>query len=147
MARFDPLGAWHGLNPPWVGCFPSLWDATTVANCGVRGVGADRPGACTGHRTGGFGGLCSRCGYPFPMAPDRLRSDSLRYRLWKLYRLRHPTWVGMCVNFWDLTLWSWLMASAHGAGLMVVPVLLGAKSLFCGTAPAANLNALLRFNR
>jgi hypothetical protein len=61
---------------------------------------------------------------------------------WKLYRLRHPTWVGMCVNFWDLTLWSWLMASAHGAGLMVVPVLLGAKSLFCGTA-APNVNSLL----
>ena len=49
---------------------------------------------------------------------------------WKLYRLRHPTWVGMCVNFWDLTLWSWLMASAHGAGLMVVPVLLGSKIAF-----------------
>ena len=61
---------------------------------------------------------------------------------WKLYRLRHPTWVGMCVNFWDLTLWSWLMASAHGAGLMVVPVLLGAKSLFCGTTPGG-INAIL----
>jgi hypothetical protein len=61
---------------------------------------------------------------------------------WKLYRLRHPTWVGMCVNFWDLTLWSWLMASAHGAGLMVVPVLLGAKSLFCGTGPTG-LNSVV----
>ena len=61
---------------------------------------------------------------------------------WKLYRFRHPSWVGMCVNFWDLTLWSWLMASAHGAGLMVVPVLLGAKSLFCGTA-APGLNSIL----
>ena len=55
--------------------------------------------------------------------------------LWKLYRLRHPTWVGMCVGFWDLTLWSWLMASAHGAGLMVVPVLIGGKSVFCGRTP------------
>jgi hypothetical protein len=46
----------------------------------------------------------------------------------------------MRVSFWDLTLWSWLMASAHGVGLMVVPVLLGAKSVFCGTAPfGANL--------
>jgi hypothetical protein len=54
---------------------------------------------------------------------------------WKLWRARHPTWVGMRVSFRDLTLWSWLMASAHGAGLMVVPVLLGAKSVFCGTAP------------
>jgi hypothetical protein len=50
----------------------------------------------------------------------------------------------MCVSFWDLTLWSWLMASAHGAGFMVVPVLLGAKSVFCGTAPFS-ANLLLSF--
>jgi hypothetical protein len=30
----------------------------------------------------------------------------------------------MQVGFRDLTLWSFLMASAHGAGLMVLPVLL-----------------------
>jgi len=30
----------------------------------------------------------------------------------------------MRVGFGDLTLWSFLMATAHGAGLMVVPVLL-----------------------
>jgi hypothetical protein len=64
---------------------------------------------------------------------------------WKLWRARHPTWVGMCVSFWDLTLWSWLMASAHGAGLMVVPVLLGAKSAFCGTIPAGAGSSLLSF--
>jgi hypothetical protein len=31
----------------------------------------------------------------------------------------------MRVGFADLTLWSFLMASAHGAGLMLVPVLIG----------------------
>jgi hypothetical protein len=31
----------------------------------------------------------------------------------------------MRVGFRDLTLWSFLMASAHGAGLMVLPVVLG----------------------
>jgi hypothetical protein len=31
----------------------------------------------------------------------------------------------MRVGFRDLTLWSFLMASAHGAGLMIVPVFLG----------------------
>ena len=31
----------------------------------------------------------------------------------------------MRVGFRDLTLWSFLMASAHGAGLMLVPVFLG----------------------
>jgi hypothetical protein len=39
----------------------------------------------------------------------------------------HPRWVRMRVGFRDLTFWSFLMASAHGAGLMVVPVLLGSR--------------------
>jgi hypothetical protein len=37
---------------------------------------------------------------------------------------RHPRWVGMRVNMRDLLLWSFLMAAAHGAGLMVAPMLL-----------------------
>jgi len=44
---------------------------------------------------------------------------------YRLVRSRHPNWVGMRVNFRDLTLWSFLMASAHGAGLMLVPIFLG----------------------
>jgi hypothetical protein len=36
----------------------------------------------------------------------------------------HPRWVGMRVTGRDLVLWSFLMATAHGAGLMLVPVLL-----------------------
>jgi len=35
----------------------------------------------------------------------------------------------MQVGFRDLTVWSFLMASAHGAGLMVVPVLLGSSTV------------------
>jgi hypothetical protein len=38
----------------------------------------------------------------------------------------HPRWTTMRVNRRELTLWSFLMSSAHGAGLMVTPVLLGA---------------------
>jgi hypothetical protein len=37
----------------------------------------------------------------------------------------HPRWTTMRVNRRELTLWSFLMSSAHGAGLMVAPVLLG----------------------
>ena len=37
-------------------------------------------------------------------------------------RHRHPRWAAMRVRMARLTLWSFLMASAHGAGLMVVPV-------------------------
>ena len=36
-----------------------------------------------------------------------------------------PRWTRMRVNGRELTLWSFLMASAHGAGLMIAPVLLG----------------------
>jgi hypothetical protein len=46
------------------------------------------------------------------------------FGLYKLVRRRHPRWVGMRVGFRDLTAWSFLMASAHGAGLMLIPVLL-----------------------
>ncbi len=49
----------------------------------------------------------------------------------RLTRARHPRFGGMQVGARDLTIWSFLMASAHGAGLMVVPFLLQA------TAPAA----------
>jgi hypothetical protein len=46
------------------------------------------------------------------------------FGLYKLIRRKHPRWVGMRVGFRDLTAWSFIMASAHGAGLMLVPVLL-----------------------
>ncbi|MGC2461359.1 MAG: hypothetical protein WA446_10380, partial [Steroidobacteraceae bacterium] len=44
-----------------------------------------------------------------------------------LYRLlaRHRVRIGMQVGAADLMLWSFLMATAHGAGLMLLPVLLG----------------------
>jgi hypothetical protein len=46
------------------------------------------------------------------------------FGLYRLFRSRHPNWVGMRVGFGDLTLWSLIMASAHGAGLMLVPLFL-----------------------
>jgi hypothetical protein len=44
--------------------------------------------------------------------------------IYKLIRNRHFRWGGMQVGFRELTVWSFLMASAHGAGLMVLPVVL-----------------------
>jgi len=46
------------------------------------------------------------------------------FGLYRLFRSRHPSWVGMRVGFGDLTLWSFIMASAHGAGLMLIPLFL-----------------------
>jgi hypothetical protein len=44
--------------------------------------------------------------------------------LYRMFRSRHPRGAGMLVGFGELAIWSFLMASAHGAGLMLVPVLL-----------------------
>jgi len=48
------------------------------------------------------------------------------FGLYKLVRPRsHPKGFGMRVGFTGLAGWSFLMSSAHGAGLMLAPVLLG----------------------
>jgi hypothetical protein len=44
--------------------------------------------------------------------------------IFRIVRRRHFAWGGMQVGFRDLTFWSFLMASAHGAGLMVLPIVL-----------------------
>jgi hypothetical protein len=43
---------------------------------------------------------------------------------YRLFRARHPRGMGMRVSGRDLFVWSFLMASAHGAGVMLIPVLL-----------------------
>jgi hypothetical protein len=49
------------------------------------------------------------------------------YKMVNYYR--HPRWVGMKVRARDLFAWSFLMATAHGAGLMVAPALVGVASM------------------
>ncbi len=52
----------------------------------------------------------------------------LAFGAYRLVRIRHPRWVGMRVGFWGLLLWGFLMSSAHGAGLMLVPFVTAAPS-------------------
>src|SRR5213592_2053081 len=59
------------------------------------------------------------------------------FGLYRLFRSRHPNWVGMRVGFGDLTLWSFVMASAHGAGLMLIPLFLKPVDAPLGTAAGA----------
>jgi hypothetical protein len=44
---------------------------------------------------------------------------------YRLMRSRHITYGGMRVNAAELATWSFLMATAHGAGLMVLPLVMG----------------------
>jgi hypothetical protein len=45
------------------------------------------------------------------------------FGLWRLLSQRHFRWVGMSLSNRELINWSFLMSSAHGAGLMLLPVL------------------------
>jgi hypothetical protein len=67
---------------------------------------------------------------------------------YRLIRHRHPRWAGMRVGVAGLTIWSFLMASAHGAGLMVVPVFLAmdhqSSQMMChGVTASTPMTALL----
>jgi hypothetical protein len=50
------------------------------------------------------------------------------FGIWRL-TTRHRARVGMRVGFGGLTLWSFLMATGHGAGAMLLPVLLRMPSM------------------
>ncbi len=64
----------------------------------------------------------------------------------RLYGSRHRVRVGMRTGMAGLALWSFLMATAHGAGLMLVPVLLpierGASHAGHGGGPLAESHSL-----
>jgi hypothetical protein len=46
------------------------------------------------------------------------------FGIWLVASGRHLRWVGMKLGRWQLAGWSFLMSSAHGAGLMLLPVIL-----------------------
>jgi hypothetical protein len=71
-----------------------------------------------------------------PLRWVRLASGGvlLVFGIYKLFRYyRHPRWVGMQVGARDLFMWSFLMATAHGAGLMLAPIMLGTPMSFAAS--------------
>jgi hypothetical protein len=119
------LGAYHGLNPAMG------WLFAVALGLQERRLGAVLrafPPIALGHVL-----AVSAAVLVVGLAQIVVPLDALRYAcagvlilfgLYKLIRRKHPRWVGMRVGFKDLTAWSFLMASAHGAGLMLIPVLL-----------------------
>ena len=118
------LGAFHGLNPGMGWLFAVALGLQEQRRQAV--FTAVLPIAC-GHAAA-IGAVVLGVGALQIMLPEWMPSRLcaavlIAFGVFRLCRARHPRWVGMCVGFNDLTLWSFLMASAHGAGLMLVPVL------------------------
>ncbi|WP_442945775.1 hypothetical protein [Nonomuraea sp. LPB2021202275-12-8] len=61
------------------------------------------------------------------------------FGLWRLLSDRHFRWVGMRLSLTQLAAWSFLMSSAHGAGLMLIPVFAGLHSGHAGHALSGGL--------
>ena len=125
------LGAYHGINPGMGWLFAVALGMQEQKGSAVAKVA--RPDCArprVGHRQRGAGCGVSRHGaaaggHPLFRRRDPGRSGNLL--AWCGHH--HPRWVRMQVGFRDLTVWSFLMASAHGAGLMVLPVLLGSSTV------------------
>jgi hypothetical protein len=120
------LGAYHGLNPAMGWLFAVSLGLQERSRKKV--IGAMLPIAA-GHLASialvvalvGWGALA--------ISPRLLQiiggSAVAAFGALRLFSSRlHYKWVGMRVNSWDLVVWSFLMASAHGAGLMLFPVLI-----------------------
>ena len=116
------LGAYHGINPGMGWLFAV---ALGMQHGAARGVWRAVPPIALGHAVavsivvviGGLAGLV------LPLEALKVVVGVLLMTLgvYRLWRHRHPRFGGMQVGFRDLTVWSFLMASAHGAGLMVLP--------------------------
>ena len=121
------LGAFHGLNPAMGWLFAV---ALGLQERRLRAVTMALGPIALGHALA-IGLAAVAVGTLGLVIPQRLLltlggAVLLGFAAYKVAtRFRHPRWVGMRVGPRDLVFWSFLMASAHGAGLMLVPVLVG----------------------
>ena len=124
------LGAYHGVNPGMGWLFAV---ALGMQEKDGRAVTKSLVPIAVGHMLaiGGVVLVAALFGRALPPAAIRypVAAFLLALGTYRLLRHRHPRWVRMQVGFRDLVVWSFLMASAHGAGLMVLPVLLGGSAL------------------
>jgi len=119
------LGVYHGINPGMGWLFAV---ALGLQEKSRTAVGRSLLPIATGHALAIalvvlFSGLLQIV-LPLDSLKIVVASVLIALGLYRLFRNRHPRWGGMQVGFRDLTIWSFLMASAHGAGLMILPVLL-----------------------
>jgi hypothetical protein len=119
------LGAYHGINPGMGWLFAV---ARGMQEHRARAVAWSLPPIALGHALsiGVVVLLAGLAQVVLPLTYIRIgvAVALVGLGLYKLIRSRHFHWGGMQVGFRELTIWSFLMASAHGAGLMVLPVVL-----------------------
>jgi hypothetical protein len=132
------LGAYHGVNPAMGWLFAV---GLGMQERNRRAVLRALPPIAAGHELAIAAVAVLVVGLGAVVDPRHLALLAavalIAFGLFRFVRPRaHPRWTTMRVTRKELTWWSFLMSSAHGAGLMVAPVLLGA-----GAAESANAHA------
>ena len=133
------LGAWHGINPAMGWLFAvalglqrqssrAVWESLIPITAGhLLAIGVVVTVA-----------LVAGASLPLEYARFVVAGLLLLFGVFRLVWGKHPRWGGMHVGFRDLTIWSMLTASAHGAGFMLLPILLG----MCGMHGSHEMHAL-----
>ena len=128
------LGAYHGFNPAMG------WLFAVALGLQERRRGAvlqALPPIALGHAVSILAAVLvigvAQLVFPLDVLRYVCAGVLILFGLYKLVKRKHPRWVGMRVGFRDLMAWSFLMSSAHGAGLMLVPVLLRLSEPMQGT--------------
>jgi hypothetical protein len=134
LVAIAALGAYHGLNPAMGWLFAV---ALGMQDRDRRAVLRALPPIAAGHELSLVLVAVAVAGLGLLADSSALRLAAgialIAFGLFRFARPRaHPRWTTMRVNRRELAWWSFLMSSAHGAGLMVAPVLIGA-----GAADAA----------
>jgi len=138
------LGAVHGINPGMGWLFAV---ARGLQEGRSSAVWSTLPPLALGHAVAIGVMLAAAAVVGLVVPGDALRwcvaVVLLVFGLYRLLRARHPRYGGMQVGFRDLTIWSFLMATAHGAGLMVLPLVMngGAAALWAADAAPRALHA------
>ena len=136
------LGAWHGVNPGMGWLFAV---ALGLQQERGRAVWRALPPLALGHGLAIAAAvtLAAVVGLVIPL--DYLEwvvaATLLGFGLYRLVRARHPRYGGMQVGARDLVIWSFLMGSAHGAGLMVLPFALEVQGSMAGMEAGHGMHA------
>ncbi len=119
------LGVWHGINPAmgWLFAVASGMQERSAAAV-WRSLGP----LAAGHALAVAGAVSAAAliGAVLPIRTVQwiVAGALVAMGVYRLVRSRHPRFGGMQMGPLELATWSLLMATAHGAGLMVVPLVL-----------------------
>jgi hypothetical protein len=129
LSTFWPLfalGAGHGINPAMGWLFAV---ALGLQRGSRRAVWSALAPLAAGHALAMIAAIGAAMLLGLVLPPSLLKwliaALLMGLGLYRLVRSRHIAYGGMQVNSAELATWSFLMATAHGAGLMVLPLVMG----------------------